>query len=395
MIWLLAPFLTTLPIAMGTEGIVADGAYWKQTISFRSSGDGVARLQVVSRGRVRVRGERGSSRVSGTLTKRVKAPSAAQAKLQLDRIAVMVQSQGGVVMVDVSGPEPGATELVLELTAPRPMKQTAIQTRWGDVDAAELDGSVFVESGGGTVRLDAIGLDAVARTAGGEMRLGRIGGSMNCATGGGTIRVDTIGGSADFSTGGGEIWIREVKGDLRASTAGGNIHIERAGGEVTANSGGGLIEVAQAASAVVATTTGGSIEVGGGRNVQCESGSGSVRLKGATGSVNAAAANGMILAEIAAGAGFRQSSLTSVDGDIIVFLPSNLAVTVRARTEPGGGSAAGPNGAMSGRIHSEFPEIQGRYDRWRSAAAGRLNGGGPVLELTATGGSIHLRRLKP
>ncbi len=391
MIWLLAPLLTTLPFVMGTEGIVADGAFWKQVTSFQSSSDGISRVQVLSRGRVRVRGERGANRVSGILTKRVKAPNVMVAKMRLDAIVVAVQSQGGSVMVDVSGAETDSADLVLELTVPRQVKQTTLQTRWGDVEATELDGAVFVESGGGTVRLDAIGQDAVARTAGGEMRLGRIGGSMNCATGGGTIRVDTIGGNAEFSTGGGEIWIREVRGYLRASTGGGSIHIERAGGEVAANSGGGLIEVAQAASTVVATTTGGSIEVGGGKNLQCESGAGSIRLKGATGSVHASAANGMILAEIGRGGGLDHSVLTAAAGDIIVYLPSNLAVTVRARTEPGTGVQTGP----SGRILSEFEEIQSRYDRRRSAATGRLNGGGPVLELTATGGSIHLRRLKP
>jgi hypothetical protein len=51
---------------------------------------------------------------------------------------------------------------------------------------------------------------------------------------------------------------------------------------------------------------------------------------------------------------------------------------------------------MTGRIVSDFEELQGRRDRFRSVTAeGRLNGGGPVLELAAAGGTIHLRRLKP
>lgn len=393
-----------MPLAAGQEAIVAEGGVWKQVSPFRSSGEPITRLQITSRGAVRVRGERGAHRVSGALTKRVKAANARSARLRLDPIQVAVNSQGGVLMVEVTGPEREGAELVLELTVPRQLQQTAVQTRWGDVDVTELDGSVFVESGGGTVRLDAIGHDAIARTGGGEMRLGRIGGSMNCATGGGTIRVDTIGGNAEFSTGGGEIWVREVRGALRASTAGGSIHIERAGGQVVANTGGGLIEVAHAGGAVAATTSGGSIEVGGGKNVQCESGAGTIRLKASSGALRAATSHGMILAEISAGAMLSNSILAASRGDIIVYLPSNLAVTVRARIEPAvdgransrGNSSEGAPAETADRIVSEFGEIQAYRDRGRAITAqGRLNGGGAVLELAVSGGSIYLRRLKP
>lgn len=96
----------------------------------------------------------------------------------------------------------------------------------------------------------------------------------------------------------------------------------------------------------------------------------------------------MILAEIPLGAVLSYSVLAAARGDIIVYLPSNLAVTVRARTEAAEG--------VWGRIISEFDEVQGHRDRRRFVRAeGRLNGGGPVLELAVTGGNIHLRRLKP
>ena len=400
--WWLAAILAlgAMPLTAGQEAIVAEGGWWKQVSAFRSSGEPITRLQITSRGRVRVRGERGTNRVSGMLTKRVKAPSAAAARWWLDPIQVAVSSQNGVVMVEVTGPESDGSDLTLDLTVPRQLQQSAIQTRWGDVEATELEGAVLVESGGGMVRLDAIGQDAVARTGGGEMRLGRIGGSVNCATGGGTIRVDTIGGNADFSTGGGEIWVREVKGALRASTAGGSIHIERAGAEVVANSGGGLIEVAHAGGPVAAATSGGSIEVGGGKNIQCESGAGSIRLKGASGTFRAATASGMILAEISPGASLGNSILAASQGDIIVYLPSNLAVTVRARIEPGINASDGTGtlagAGMAGRIVSEFGEIQAYRDRRRGITAeGRINGGGALLELAVSGGSIYVRRLKP
>ena len=395
--WVAAFVAAAMPLLAGQQAIVAEGGLWKQVSPFRTSGEPISRLQITSRGPVRVRGERGAKRVSGLLTKRLKASDEGSARLRLDRIQVAVNIQGGVLMVDITGAESDGAELVLEMTVPRQLQQTAVQTRWGEVDLTELDGAVFVESGGGTVRLDAIGQDAIARTGGGEMRLGRIGGSINCATGGGTIRVDTIGGNAEFATGGGEIWVREVKGALRASTAGGSIHIGRAGAEVMANSGGGLIEVAHAGGAVAATTLGGSIEVGGGKNVQCESGAGTIRLKAASGALRAATSHGMILAEISPGATLSNSILAASRGDIIVYLPSNLAVTVRARIEPAGANSSdGVGTEMAHRIVSEFGEIQGHWDRGRVITAqGRLNGGGALLELAVSGGSIYLRRLKP
>ena len=380
--------LAAWPLVAGTEGLVADGAFWKQTIPLHSSSEGITRLHVTARGRVRIHGERGITRLLGTLTERVKAPSPAAAKAKLQAVNVTIQNQGSIVTIDVTGPDADLPELTLELTIPRQVRQTSVQTRWGDVEATELEGTVFIESGGGFVRLDAIGQGAIARTAGGEMRLGRIGGSLNCATGGGTIRADSIGGNAELSTGGGEIWVREIHGALRATTAGGSIHIQQANGEVVANSGGGVIEVAHARGAVAATTTGGSIEVNGGRNLQCESGVGSIRFKGVDGALRAVTADGMILAEIRPGAVLGDSLFAAQRGDIIVYLPSNLAVTVRARTEASSG--------MAGRIVSEFKEVEAHRDRRRFAfAEGRLNGGGPVLELAASGGTIHLRRLKP
>ena len=77
-------------------------------------------------------------------------------------------------------------------------------------------------------------------------------------------------------------------------------------------------------------------------------------------------------------------------GDITVYIPSNLALTIKALNENG----------PAGRIVSEFSEIMVRQrrprrragDRQSVMAEGALNGGGPVLRLTSTGGTIYLKR---
>ena len=96
---------------------------------------------------------------------------------------------------------------------------------------------------------------------------------------------------------------------------------------------------------------------------------------------------GSILAELLSGTRIEDSLLSTNAGDITVLLSSNIPITVQARNETAG------NGR---RIISDFPEI-----RIRNAGAtiplmaeGMLNGGGPVLRIFASGGTIYLRRQK-
>jgi len=173
---------------------------------------------------------------------------------------------------------------------------------------------------------------------------------------------------------------------VRASTGGGNIRVERAGGPVTAATGGGLIDVGQAGGQVAAESGAGSIKVRLARGVRCESGSGSIQLVSVFGSLRASTGAGSILAELVAGKPLEDSVLSTGSGDITVFIPSNLAVTIQAISDSPGLQ----------RIISDFPEIQARvYSRaGRAEAQGALNGGGPVLKLAASDGAIYLRRQK-
>jgi hypothetical protein len=71
-------------------------------------------------------------------------------------------------------------------------------------------------------------------------------------------------------------------------------------------------------------------------------------------------------------------------GDIIVLIPSNLAVSIAARND------SGPV-----RIVSDFPQIRVRpaaLIRPPLTAEGSINGGGPMLYINAAGGVIYLRK---
>lgn len=383
-----AAWMLVFPGNVGAQPITREGAYYRQNVT-GTMGLQTTKLYITTRGEVVVRGEQTNNAtpsVSWVLVKRAKAGNPEHAGERLSPYNVTTHRQGEWTMVELTGDTDGDAQLNMELRVPRSIKQLVVRTRWGSVKTYDIEGGVQAESGGGALFMDRIGGDVLAKTGGGEVMLGRIGGSLRCHTGGGTIRVDSIGASAEFSTSGGEIFVREVKGTLRAATGGGNIHVERAGGEVISNTQGGLIEIGQAGGAVVAGTQGGSIDVTGApKGVRCESGNGTIRLKGVSGALRAMTAQGMILAEIPMGAVIENSMLAARSGDIIVYLPSNLAVTVRARNDSG----------STGRIVSEFDEVKAGTSRGRlTIAEGTLNGGGPVLELAVSGGNIYLRRQK-
>jgi hypothetical protein len=68
-----------------------------------------------------------------------------------------------------------------------------------------------------------------------------------------------------------------------------------------------------------------------------------------------------------------------------VLIPSNVGVNIRAENE----------GADSlRRIVSEFPGIPVRMRGMQVVAEGPVNGGGPLLRISGTGGTIFIRRQK-
>jgi hypothetical protein len=132
---------------------------------------------------------------------------------------------------------------------------------------------------------------------------------------------------------------------------------------------------------VNAENNGGSIEVGTADGVRAESSGGGIRLRGTSGALRAATDVGNILAELVGGVQLKDSLLSSGAGDVTVFIPSNLALTVKAQNESG----------RSARVVSEFPEL--RRAARATMAVGSLNGGGPVLTISAAG-TIYLRRTR-
>lgn len=366
--------------------VIKEGAYYVQTITNSVPVGSAARIRVRAFGNLTLHGG-----APGTLTyslkKRVRATSPANAEIALRQLQVRSRRNGSWILLDLPDNRVGNYSTELSVIAPRTLVQASLETRGGGIALIDFDGEAKAETDAGKIELDQLRSKITAITGGGDIHAGRIDGVAHCYSGGGAIRVNTAGRECWLDTAGGDILVREAYAPIHLATAGGNIHVDRSSAEVFARTGGGAIEVGQAAGLVTAETSGGAIQVNGARGVRCESTAGTIRLRNMQGAVRAATARGSILAQLQSGQRIEDSILSTMLGDIIVLLSSNIPVTIQARNESAGSKR---------RIISDFREIQIRNANFESSdpvlAEGVLNGGGPVLRIVTSSGIIFLRR---
>ena len=282
-----------------------------------------------------------------------------------------------------------------------------VTTEAGDITTADIGGTASLHTQGGNIKTGRIGTTGVRdaswgrsaaklETEGGHIQVLDVAGDLTAVTGGGHINVGNIAGEATLRTGGGHIRAGQIGGRAELDTVGGNITVAHAGSFVSVRTGGGQIDFGEVRGSVHAQTGGGGIRmmyVSG--PIELESSSGSICLTRVAGALQAATSGGTITAWInpdaPSGGGNVHlggpSQLASGNGDIIVFLPRNLAANIDATVASGGERhiEADPalhlvvqaSGNGSGQVH----------------AMATLNGGGAPLKLKTTGGKIRLQFL--
>ena len=378
--------LTAAVVALGAEEskLSREGEFWVQTVTGSEAAEPGGRLRVTTRGPVTVRGA-AQDQVRYTIAKRVKAKNEAEARSRLSRFLVRTYRQGDTTIFAVSHAGDAWGSADVTVNAPRGFREVSLETHGGPVEATDLNGSLQVQTGGGPIRLDRISGPVIARTAGGEITLGKMGNSVRSASAGGPIRAEAIAGEAWLETAGGDITAGEVGGPLHASTAGGGIHVKRAGSTVSVNTAGGAIDVGSARGMVTAESASGAIQVGGASGVRCQTSEGGIHLSNVTGGLHATTAVGNVIAQLLRGGSPEDSYLVTGLGDITVFVPSNLGIRILAQTE---------SASSVKRIVSDFPGVKVRIEGPLIIAEGAINGGGPLLRLSSSGGAIYVRRQK-
>jgi DUF4097 and DUF4098 domain-containing protein YvlB len=378
--------LLMMSAALGAEEskLTRDGAFWVQTVTGTAPAVPGGRLRISTRGPVTVRGTV-ADQVQYTITKRIKATNESEARRKLSRFLVRAYQQGDMTVFTVAhaGDQWGSADV--NVSAPRNFRDAVLETHGGKVDVADWSGALEVQTGGGAIKLDRIAGPVGAKTAGGEIALGTMGSSVRCVSAGGPIRAESIRGDAWLETAGGDITANEVGGTLNASTAGGKIHVIRAGSAVELNTAGGAIEVGAARGIVKAESASGPIQVGAAAGVSCETGGGRIQLSNVSGGLRATTAMGDVIAQLLRGGALEDSFLVTGLGDITLIVPSDLGLRILAQIE---------SAPSARRIVSDFPAVKARMDGALAIAEGAINGGGPLLRLSSTGGTIYIRRQK-
>ena len=284
-----------------------------------------------------------------------------------------------------------------------------VNTGVGDIETQDIGGTASLITQGGNIRTGRIGFagfrnvsqsrsSAKLSTEGGHIQVQDVAGNLDAFTAGGHIVAGDISGDAVLRSGGGHIRAGQISGRAQLETDGGNITLKQAGSFVSVRTGGGQIDFGEVRGSVRAQTGGGGIRiitVSG--PMEVESNGGSICLTRVAGAVQAATAGGTIQAWInpdASSSGGKvvslpgASQLSSGAGDIIVFLPRNLAANIDALVENGGLSRIDADPALLLNIQSP-----GNRGAGSVRATGMLNGGGEVLKLRTTVGRIRLQFL--
>jgi hypothetical protein len=180
-------------------------------------------------------------------------------------------------------------------------------------------------------------------TSGGGITVGDLAGKANLRTSGGSITLGKMGGAVKAHTSGGSITLAEARGPVELKTSGGNVTAGRVTGPAELSTSGGSIKIEAAESPLRAHTSGGSVRAG---------------------------INGALKDEC---------SLSTSGGSVRVTLDKTAAFRLEASTSGGHVDAEGLTITLE------------KSSRDRSRLAGAVNGGGPLLKLRSSGGSITIR----
>lgn len=277
--------------------------------------------------------------------------------------------------------------VTLEVTVPHNYNLD-LTTEGGNIQIADLQGRVVAQTAGGNISAGQIDGPARLVTDGGHIFAKNVGGDLTASTGGGDITVGAVAGGAVLRTGGGHIRVASIAGAGRLDTGGGDISLEHAGSGLVVSTGGGEIEVGEASGLIRARTGGGGIRVVKSSGpTELETGAGSVYLMQVQNAVRATTGAGGIVAWFGPDAKLTSPCrLAAGEGDIDVYLPRQLAVTVDAQVELGGDHRVVVDPAFPLKVTYGEPGEGSEVVR----AEGALNGGGATLVLRTVSGNIRL-----
>ena len=264
----------------------------------------------------------------------------------------------------------GRFSATIEIHIPR-RYNLEVSTGGGNIEVQDIDGHIRLTSAGGNIYVGRVGgawragrEAARIDTQGGHITVGDVAGTLRATTSGGHITAGNIGGDAVLRTGGGQIYAGKIAGTAALDSGGGNIHIEGAGSTVTADTAGGGIVLRQADAPLRVSANNGGI---------------TAWLRDISGPKTGG--------DAAAQKPRQSSQLSSTGGDIVLYIPRKLAVTIDAIVEQGSGHRVATDPSLPVKISCHDSSDTARTIH----CAGLLNGGGALFHVKAVSGNIVLR----
>jgi len=199
---------------------------------------------------------------------------------------------------------------------------------------------------------------------------------LRTESGSGDEKIDGVAGPLDSSSGSGSLTISNIGNEVRAQSGSGSVNLKNVHGGAKLTAGSGSISASGIAGGLIASSGSGSIhlEQTAPGNAEIHTGSGEIEVTGANGGVVAQTGSGGVSVE---GTPAGEWRLRSGSGDLNVKLPPQASFNLVAHT--GSGSIDSSREiAVQGKISPR--DLQGK-----------VGGGGPVVELSTSSGSIQIR----
>lgn len=374
-------------LLFGQAKLTRQGNTWTEESTGTFSG--CLRLQVETPGgNVEVRGGT-SPDVTYRALRHVRARSEEEARRKLAMVPLRARKAGDLAQLSLEEQRNGNVGVDYFVSVPKVLRKAHMETAGGNILVLNIDGEAFASTAGGDINADQIGGVTRVETAGGRLTLGQIRGKLTAETASGNITLREGLGDTSLETAGGNISVENCARNVRAQSSGGDVDIKRCGGDVRLETGGGSIRLGIIDGIVVAETGGGSIDVESAKAViRAGTASGPIKIRRVTGPVRAETAGGNISASVANGAAWAESLLETSGGDVIVYLPANLAVTIKATID---------NAMSRAAIRSDFPLVFRGGNEWPGMreliGEARVNGGGPQLVIRTVSGKIEIVKI--
>ena len=303
----------------------------------------------------------------------------AQGIEQADQAKIQATSKNREVRLDFRGDKTGNGVFTVQVPAGFNIDSYSS----GNVDVqSNLNGKIKIKTNAGNVNLADVEGNLTIDSQGGDIAVGTVKGDASLTTNG-EIETQDVSGALELKNQSGDSFIKSVGGNANARVADGDLSIGEVGGNLTAQASIGDVDFHKVAGMATVNTDSGDIDFFEGQGmIIAQSNSGDITLRKVAGAVDARTEDGDIDAEMLSGSG-NSSKFYTRDGDVDLSFGEGAKATIEAKvTGQGIDEDDEP-------LISDFPPVS---DKNKLAAKYEINGGGDSIMIEAVNGEISLRK---